>query len=837
MSLNHKLPVSLPEICAPRDELLQIFDNCAKKQYISIQAPAGYGKTVSTLLWLTKRNYSFAWFSLDEYDNSPRLFYRSLCRQLLALIPQNDAFLELLNNPSFAASPVESAIDLLSLLTWPEEKYSLVLDDLHTITNEEILKSLPFVLKRLPLQVNVLLLSRTALPEAMAVIKEKTAFIGSEPLALTSEEIQKHYASFGLIITQKEANDIYAYTGGWMIILNAIAISGYPKFSDINLELSLVEFFEKNFWNNFDKSMRDFLMKTAVVDSFTVKLCEKLTKRTDSAEILETLIQGNVNLSRLDDEYRYHDLFLEFLRKKTQESTLDISALYRLTAEYFINKNDVIPARQFAVRSGDQDTMVKATRMINLSKNVNLDEYVSLTNILKKDQLPDALCDAMPFLYLQKVYVSYLLGKHRDFEYYWDKIYGLFPLITDKFPQFMEANVTNCIIDYRFTFAEYAKRVRAMPAITYKNEMDQVSSIGINMPFLHRSSRDCYELTDESLREEVVDLAFRDLLKYDCDNLFLGIQAGLYIEQNRLDEARNILIQSEQLLNEKVSIDLGWATYIMLAETALLKDDLNEYERYKTQARDYFQSRKAFYYHRNYTAYETRTKLWNGDENAASKWLSLYFVGDSEYGVLYKIYQNFTTARSYIVLNNSGKALSALNEIKAAGKVFNRPLDTAEANVLTAIVEWITGKKKEARDRLHILLKALHPYGFIRIVANEGKAVLPILSAVIKKTDKEPDKDEALYKFVREVYVVAYEQSKRFKGLTHSLNLNPVKLSPKQNLVLELLSKGHNNAEIVKLTGLSLNTIKTHTKIAYQKLDVTNALDAIVEAKRLGIIK
>ena len=85
--------------------------------------------------------------------------------------------------------------------------------------------------------------------------------------------------------------------------------------------------------------------------------------------------------------------------------------------------------------------------------------------------------------------------------------------------------------------------------------------------------------------------------------------------------------------------------------------------------------------------------------------------------------------------------------------------------------------------------------------------------------------------------MAAYEQSKRFKGLTHGLNLKSVKLSPKQILVLELLSKGHSNAEIVKLTGLALNTIKTHTKIAYQKLDVTNALDAIVEAKRLGIIK
>ena len=55
--------------------------------------------------------------------------------------------------------------------------------------------------------------------------------------------------------------------------------------------------------------------------------------------------------------------------------------------------------------------------------------------------------------------------------------------------------------------------------------------------------------------------------------------------------------------------------------------------------------------------------------------------------------------------------------------------------------------------------------------------------------------------------------------------------------VLELLAKGYKFVEIVEETGLSLNTIRTHTKKAYQKLDVNNSSDAIIRAKHLGIIK
>ena len=115
--------------------------------------------------------------------------------------------------------------------------------------------------------------------------------------------------------------------------------------------------------------------------------------------------------------------------------------------------------------------------------------------------------------------------------------------------------------------------------------------------------------------------------------------------------------------------------------------------------------------------------------------------------------------------------------------------------------------------------------------------MLPILSSVIKKMEKENEQSDGLYKFTKEVYITAYEQSKHFKGLTHNTETTPVKLSPQQKRVLELLAKGYKNAEIVEQAGLSLNTIRTHTKIAYQKLEVNNSLDAIVFAKQLGIIK
>ena len=65
----------------------------------------------------------------------------------------------------------------------------------------------------------------------------------------------------------------------------------------------------------------------------------------------------------------------------------------------------------------------------------------------------------------------------------------------------------------------------------------------------------------------------------------------------------------------------------------------------------------------------------------------------------------------------------------------------------------------------------------------------------------------------------------------------PLKLSGQQKYMLELLSQGYKNAEIAEMTGLSIPTIKTHTSLAYKKLSVNNAMDAVLKARELGLIK
>lgn len=61
-------------------------------------------------------------------------------------------------------------------------------------------------------------------------------------------------------------------------------------------------------------------------------------------------------------------------------------------------------------------------------------------------------------------------------------------------------------------------------------------------------------------------------------------------------------------------------------------------------------------------------------------------------------------------------------------------------------------------------------------------------------------------------------------------------LSERETEVLRLIAKGYSRPEVAQLLGISHNTVSTHTKNIYQKLDVSRRAEAVVEAVKLGLI-
>jgi LuxR family transcriptional regulator, maltose regulon positive regulatory protein len=78
-----------PRRLVPRDRLRETIEReVPDHKLVLISAPAGYGKTTLLTQWAHQSRFPVAWVSIDEQDNKPDRFFRSLLAAWEAVRPE-----------------------------------------------------------------------------------------------------------------------------------------------------------------------------------------------------------------------------------------------------------------------------------------------------------------------------------------------------------------------------------------------------------------------------------------------------------------------------------------------------------------------------------------------------------------------------------------------------------------------------------------------------------------------------------------------------------------------------------------------------------------------------
>ena len=845
--VNDKLmPIELPEVCVPRPDLLRVFDNAAKKPVVIITAAAGCGKSLSTILWLKKSKREYAWISLDSYDNSLTVFYRLFCAAILSLQPKNTAMQEIYRSATFASSPVEHTVRLLAEFQPDSQPKTIVFDDIHTIDSVEIRKSWPLILKRLPKPFVVLVLSRNPLfEEELTDFNDvEMCFITAKSLAFSKHETQNYLKAYGGVFSPEQIANIHAITGGWAMGIHIIAQNGQLKL-DSKHELSLDNYMHMQIWNKWDTDLKDFLMKTSITNDVNVEICTALTGRSDSSELLFSVSRTCAFISHVfGSVYRFHDLFLDFLRTQAKEANIHTPALHKTAALFYLEKENFTFACLHAIQSGDIQTIIQTTQHLQSHAATSLDEYTDFYATFNRNTLSEPICDTYPFLYSSLISECYLLGDAVGICRNLDKLYQKFPVICEQFPQFIEVSLGFFHLDPRFTFEEQMERFKDFWSLIPQNHVATQSthaSIALQLPLLHRSNRDHYEFVDERVFAKLRS-TLGNMFNDHYDLLTSYVRAGLLMEQGRLQAAEEqiapytlFLTNNENSLAEYPS-EIIFSIFSLHAILAHSMNNPDATAEWLARIKSYIAKSGAEHLVHNFLAMQTTFGLYSGNLSAAQEWCSQYFVTNPANFILFKIYQHFTTLRSYIALGELEAAHSFAKKLLKLSLDFNRLTDAAEANVLLAITAWAMNRKNEAIDALEEALTALKPYEFVRVVAEEGNAVLPILKRLTARVDNEQYQGTLSLPYLNIVTIAAHGHAKHRKGLSCYLQTKSIKFTLKQKKVLELFSQGYSRKEVAIFLDVTPDTIKAHASVIYRKLDVHNAIDAVLRAQELGLI-
>ena len=297
-------------------------DDCGP--IVSVVAPAGYGKTTLLSQWAERNGQAFAWVSVDEADNDPKVLLTYVAEALDAVQPVGGRVFDALASPasSVPGSVVPRLGAALAAMTTP---VVLVLDDVHALRNSECRAALSVLAEHVPAGSRLALAGRTEPPLRVARLRAegRVTEIGPGDLALTRDEASSLLRAAQVALGADEVAELHRRTEGWPAGLYLAALclreGGSPGGAAISVagdHRFVSEYVESEFLARISPRQRAFLTRTAVLERMCGPLCEAVLDRPGSAASLDDLARSNLLLVPLDRRrqwYRYHHLFRDML--------------------------------------------------------------------------------------------------------------------------------------------------------------------------------------------------------------------------------------------------------------------------------------------------------------------------------------------------------------------------------------------------------------------------------------------------------------------------------------------------------------------------------------------
>ena len=183
---------------------------------VSVVAPPGYGKTTLLSQWAERNGQAFAWVSVDEGDNDPKVLLSYVAEALDAVEPIDRRVFDALASP--VSSVPGSVVPRLGSAFWSmTSPVVLVLDDVHALHNSECRAALSVLADHVPPGSRLALAGRADPPLRIARLRAEGRLleIGPEDLSLTPEEASSLLRDAEVALGEDEVAGLHRRTEGW----------------------------------------------------------------------------------------------------------------------------------------------------------------------------------------------------------------------------------------------------------------------------------------------------------------------------------------------------------------------------------------------------------------------------------------------------------------------------------------------------------------------------------------------------------------------------------------------------------------------------------------------
>ncbi|MFM0205821.1 LuxR C-terminal-related transcriptional regulator [Paraburkholderia sediminicola] len=889
-------PPRLPAGLIDRPRLASLAAQTETKRLTVIKAPAGFGKTSLALTWLKllgTSNARVAWLSLDAEDDEPARFFNHLAHALRQACGNvGTSVIGLTAEASFV--PANSlATTLINELIDVDDEVYVFIDDYHLISETPIHEAMLLFIANVPSQVHVVLCTRTDPPFPTAKLRAHNDLleIDASTLRFNFDETRRfvEHECPGKHATI-DVKSLFATTEGWAAALriSSSVLSrkdrprGWQASAPSGASRPLADYLE-DILQSLPTGMLEFMLRTAILDRLSAPLCEALTGLASSQAMLDAIVARQLLLEPLDMEghwFRYHPLMAEYLQRRlAARHHEEISELHRRAWLWYAAQHQWTDAVRHAIAAGATDEAIRLMEhcAMSLLKGGDL-----LTLVGWQRQFPADLMRAQITVTLAIAWGTVLALRFDDAVTMLDSIEhdtarkdidadhvrsecvairSTLAALQDD-PQRALAlaqeyldrpsrdswttNVVSNVIRFCHWKAGNLEALHATPWIPDSIAEDQRSVFStvyrlcllghvemqqLRCPLAERRFNEAMALAEQHSGPQSIAAA-----------LCAPMIAQLRYERGLLDEAEALLVELMPVIDLAVFLDSMLIGYRILIRIAAARGNFTHAYALLDTAQALGQARRWDRLVAAALSERIRLNLAEGRlVEAAACVAQLRQLATADAGSSVPVspeienYRDLGAACLAIRRQQTQEAVTILNGVLERLEHLHGTYLALRLRTLLALAWLNAGERDRALEIFHEVATVAAPAGICQSIIDQGPEIGPLLKLARDSVRTTSAKAQEIVTWLDRLLASWRTQ--------HEPNSQPQReterdrLSSRERGIVELIAQGQSNKEIARTLGITPETVKSHVKSIFTKLEVDKRAQAVSRAQALGLVK
>jgi len=894
-------PPPIRERLVARTRLFEKLDASLNQKLTLICAPAGYGKTTLLSQWINHRSEKIGWITLDNSDSDLAQFIQYFLAAIQCIDPNVGERIPEMLQPPQPLTGLSVWTALVNDLAVSEKEFVLILDDYHEVEAQTVHETLKYLIEHMPANLHLILASRADPPLMLPRLRARGYLIElrQSDLRFTMQDATNFLNDvMGLNLSAEDVAALETRTEGWIAALQMAALSLQGHSPDPTTRSAFIQAFRGSHRFVLDylveevlgrqpPELQEFLLKTSILRRLNASLCDAVTGRMDSQDILEGLDAANLFIIPLDDErrwYRYHHLFSDLLTKHLLKTFHELAPDLHRRASFWYEKNGLMDeAIDHALATHDFE---RAAAMIeeNVEATLMRSQVVNFLNWIEK--LPNEYLLERPGLRFYHTWALLMSGQSPE-------------LIEQRLEDLLGAQggteITRVMSGRISILRAYLMIFQAdiqHAAVLCFHALEQLPEDDIFLRSIAAWILSLARLQNSDIQNGIRTLDEVARQGQEIGNTLITVgalcdQARLYKRQGLLQRAKEILERALHLAASSQGQRLPIASKALI-ELGDIKREWNHLEEAEADLTESIELSRQWSEMAAFYAYFplARIRMAHGDVEAAREAIEtacqvaqksestdlddlvadlqqadfLVRQGDLENAIHWaqtrgvapdvspepqhdlvksqdyvhahlRKYQQIVLARLFIRQERTSEALVLLEALLAQSRQLGRIDLIIEIQILRALAYQIEGHTAQAMEALTQALSLAEPGGYLRIFLDEGEPIIRLIHQAAS-LDIAPAYTEKLLK--------ASNMPEFSGGVAQPSLLQPQPLieplSKRELEVLRLLAAGMSNPEIAGELVVAVSTVHSHCKSIYSKLGVHARLDAAQRGRELGLI-